>query len=97
MTVERCPALGPHGLCQHDDGDGYWPAAMLQTTCTEEMAMPLAEQFAPKLRLPSEGWEWASDTVYVHVGPQVGWRDSGVVHDVIVSREVRRVPTPPPA
>lgn len=77
--------MGPSGWCQHDDGDGYWPAATAQTRCLEENAVVIGEHAAPLLRLP-EGWEWASETAFVHVGPMTGLDGS---HEVVVSREVR--------
>jgi len=86
MNVEKCSVVGPRGFCQHDDGDGYWPAASVQTACTEENAILVAEQVAPLLPLP-DGWHWASDTAYVHVGPLTGLDGS---REVVISRTVRQ-------
>lgn len=54
--------------------------------------MPYAEHVADTLALPSGGWEWASDSVYVHVGPMVGLSGAQPVHNIVFSRAVRRHP-----
>lgn len=52
--------------------------------------MSYAEHVADTLGLPSGGWEWASDSVYVHIGPMVGLTGAQPVHNVIFSRAVRQ-------
>jgi hypothetical protein len=84
-----CPVVGPHGWCEHYDGDGYWPAAAANVDVPREGVLKRAEHAGPHLVEP-DGWVWASDTVYVHVGPEVslpGCPGAGL-HNVVISRAV---------
>lgn len=54
--------------------------------------MPYADRVADTLALPSGEWEWASDSVYVHVGPMIGLTGSEPVHNAVFSRAVRQSP-----
>jgi hypothetical protein len=81
----------------HEDGDGYWPAANLvadwQADWPPELAMRAAENVAPHLRLPG-GWEWDSDTAFVHIGPPATLRDGVAMCEMVVSRAVRQADQP---
>lgn len=89
MRVEKCPVVGWQDWCQHEDGDGYWPAASARIDYPADMAMSLAENVAPRLSLPEGHWEWASETAFVHIGPAVGIEGTLILRSIAISREVR--------
>lgn len=90
MDVQKCPVTGPYGYCQHEDGDGFWPASAVNIDYPTDSVsvMSLAENVAPNLVPPDGEWAWASDTIYVHVGPVTSIEGSVVLRNVVISRAV---------